>query len=97
MSQTRWAVEGPDDTALELQGRKYASNDGGAPMMCNLVCLSMGRHVHVDYCREEHGADVEHIPTRMLPHPERPKDFVAHNLYWRRSGTPLCSKVDSTM
>jgi len=91
MSQARWTVDGLDGTSLELQGRKFSSNDEGAPMMCNLVCLAMGRHVHVDYCRTEEGtpcdaADVQHIPTRMIPDPDRLKDFVTHNLYWRRTG-----------
>lgn len=91
MSQTRWAVDGPDGTSLELKGRKYSSNDDGAPMMCNLVCLAMGRHTHVDYCRTANGtpcdgADTQHISSRMVPDPDREKDFITHNLYWRRTG-----------
>jgi hypothetical protein len=104
MSRTRWAVEGPERTTIKLKGRKYSSNDDGAPMMCNLVCLEMGRHVHVDYCRTgdrmppEDGtlcnvAEVEHIPARMFPHPNLPKDFVTHSLFWKRSGTFLYSTI----
>jgi hypothetical protein len=90
MSKTCWVVEGPDDT-LEVQGRKYASNDDGAPMMCNLVCQRMGRHVHIDYCRATNGAsctgaEVEHIRTRLAPNPDKAKDSITHSLYWRRSG-----------
>ena len=92
MTQTRWAIEGPDDSGLELEGRKFSSNDEGAPMMCNLVCSSMGRHVHIDYCRAGEntpcdGAEVQHINARMVPDPDRRKDAVTHNLYWRRMGT----------
>jgi hypothetical protein len=59
--------------------------------MCNLVCSSMGRHVHIDFCRAgEHtactGAEVQHIGTRMVPEPDRAKDSVTHSLYWRRMG-----------
>jgi hypothetical protein len=36
MSKTRWAIDGPDGTAIELEGRKFAANDEGAPM---LVCI----------------------------------------------------------
>ncbi|KZP16668.1 hypothetical protein FIBSPDRAFT_794044 [Athelia psychrophila] len=91
MSQTRWAVEGPVDSTLELEGRKFSSNDDGAPMMCNLVCQSMGRHVHVEYCRAVSGSScvgsaVQHIPSRMVPEPDRKKDFVTHSLYWERAG-----------
>ena len=51
MSQSRWVIEGPDGTGLEVEGRRFASNDDGAPMMCNIVCQALGRHVHIDYCR----------------------------------------------
>jgi hypothetical protein len=91
MTQTRWAVDGPDGTSLELGGRKYSSNDEGAPMMCNLVCSSLGRHVHVDYCRAGvdgtcDGAEVQHLSGRVFPNPDRPKDWITHGLYWRRTG-----------
>ena len=91
MSQTSWIVEGPDETALNLSGRKFSTNDDGAPMMCNLVCLTMGRHVHIDYCRAEDesvcgSTEVQHIPERLAPEPDRPKDRITHNLYWRRAG-----------
>ncbi|TFY78519.1 hypothetical protein EWM64_g5492, partial [Hericium alpestre] len=91
MSQTRWAIDGPDGTVVELEGRKFSANDEGAPMMCNLVCLSLGRHAHIDYCRTEEGTlcdgpDIHHIHTRMLPNPDRAKDYITHALHWRRMG-----------
>ncbi|KAI9453845.1 hypothetical protein BJY52DRAFT_1225384 [Lactarius psammicola] len=91
MTQTRWAVDGPDGTSLELGGRKYSSNDEGAPMMCNLVCSSLGRHVHVDYCRAAEGgtcdgAEVQHLGARISPNPDRQKDWITHGLTWRRMG-----------
>ena|ERR1700733_8726915 len=51
MTQTRWAIDRPDEADVELGGRKFSANDEGAPMMCNLVCSSKGRHVHIEYCR----------------------------------------------
>ena len=91
MTQTRWSIEGPDETGIELEGRKFSSDDEGAPMMCNLVCSSMGRHVHIDYCRSEDGArcsgdELQHINARMIPDPDKPKDATTHGLYWRRMG-----------
>ncbi|TFY77300.1 hypothetical protein EWM64_g6712 [Hericium alpestre] len=91
MSQTRWAIDGPDGTVVELEGRKFSANDEGAPMMCNLVCLSLGRHAHIDYCRTEEGTlcdgpDIQHIHTRMSPAPDRAKDYITHALHWRRMG-----------
>jgi len=92
MTQTRWAVDGPDGTTLELGGRRFSSNDEGAPMMCNLVCTSMGRHVHIDYCRTEQGgrcdgAEVQHMNERITPDPDKAKDAITHSLHWRRMGT----------
>ncbi|KAJ7781844.1 hypothetical protein DFH07DRAFT_389440 [Mycena maculata] len=91
MSQTSWSIDGPDGTILELKGRKFASRDDGAPMMCNLVCQDMGRHVHIDYCRSTgggpcNGAELEHIHGQMFPNPDRPKDWVSHSLFWKRAG-----------
>ena len=95
MTKTRWAVDGPDGT-LELGGRKFSSDDEGGPMMCNFVCSSMDRHVHIDYCRAEDdspcsGAEVEHISERMAPDPRKPKDAITHGLHWRRMGVSTIS------
>ena len=92
MTQTRWAVDGIDGTTLELGGRKFSSDEEGGPVMCNRVCTSMGRHVHIDYCRTEgrghcDGAEVQHINERISPNPNKPKDAITHSLYWRRLGT----------
>ncbi|KAI6157189.1 hypothetical protein BKA82DRAFT_4325642 [Pisolithus tinctorius] len=92
MSRTQWTIDGADDAeVLEIEGRRFSTNDEGAPMMCNLVCQAMGRHVHIDYCRTGEAAcvgndEIQHITKHLLPHPDRPKDYVTHNLHWRRSG-----------
>lgn len=92
MTQTRWAIDGPDGTILELDGHTYSSNDEGAPLMCNSVCSSIGRHVHIDYCCTEAGGrcvseEVQHINGRIAPNPNKPKDAITHDLYWRKMGT----------
>ncbi|KAG6330620.1 hypothetical protein ID866_8469 [Astraeus odoratus] len=91
MSRTRWTVDGPDGAALEIEGRNFSTNDEGAPMMCNLLCQSMGRHIHIDFCRADEDPcigndEIEHIWTRLQPEPDRPKDFITHHLFWKRSG-----------
>jgi len=92
MSQTRWMVEGSDDAALEIEGRRFSTNDEGAPMMCNLVCAAMGRHVHIEDCRAENAAacsgndEIQHIKARSRSATDPPKDFVTHHLFWKRSG-----------
>ncbi|KAI9444004.1 hypothetical protein H4582DRAFT_2189914 [Lactarius indigo] len=86
MSKTRWVVDGGDDTGVELDGRTFASNDDGGPMLCNMVCVSMGRHVHVDFCRgsTSHNSETQHINKRISPDPNRAKDWITHALHWRR-------------
>ncbi|KAI9455080.1 hypothetical protein BJY52DRAFT_1151944 [Lactarius psammicola] len=88
MSKTRWVVDDPDGTGLEIKGRKFSSNDDGAPMLCNLMCKSMGRHVHVDICRGSgsHNSNTQHITKRISPNPDQAKDWITHDLYWLRMG-----------
>lgn len=88
MSRTQWAVDGPEGNFIELDGRKFSSNDHGAPMLCNLVCSSMERHVHIDSCRGDahDNPEVLHINERMVPNPDQDKDWITHGLYWRRMG-----------
>ena len=92
MSRTRWTMDGPDDVPLEIEGRRFSTNDEGAPMMCNLVCSAMGRHVHIDYCRANDGAvckdneELQHLTKKMQPKPDRAKDVLTHSLFWKRSG-----------
>ncbi|KAH0833843.1 hypothetical protein J3R83DRAFT_11007 [Lanmaoa asiatica] len=91
MSNVRWSVDGPDEEGLEVEGRRFSTNDEGAPMMCNLVCQVLGRHVHIDYCRAETpgecrgNLEVQHITGKLQPEPDRPKDFLTHNLFWKRT------------
>ena len=95
MSNVRWSVDGPDEEGLEVEGRRFSTNDEGAPMMCNLVCQALGRHVHIDYCRAKTPAEcrgnneVQHIAKKLQPEPDRPKDFLTHNLFWKRSGKSI--------
>lgn len=92
MITTQWVVEGDDaNPGYELDGRKFGSGDEGAPMLCNLVCSAQGRHAHIDYCRSVdpdgcNDRDCEHIPNRMHPEPNRPKDWISHATHWARSG-----------
>ncbi|KAI6143621.1 hypothetical protein BKA82DRAFT_4181550 [Pisolithus tinctorius] len=85
MSRTRWVVDESDDAAaLEVEGRKFSTNDEGAPMMCNLVCQAIGRHI-------------QHIAKRLLPDPDRPKDYMTHSLFWKKSGMyrPFSNRDDA--
>ena len=91
MSKVKWSVKGSEDTVFEVNGHKFATNDNGAPIMCNLYCADLERHVHVDYCRSDDptscgGAEIQHLSTRMQPNPEKAKDLITHSLYWKRMG-----------
>ena len=95
MSNVRWSVDALDEEGLEVQGRRFSTNDEGAPMMCSLVCRALGRHVHIDYCRAKTSdecrgnSEAQHITKKLRPDPDRPKDFLTHNLFWKRSGKSI--------
>ncbi|KAG8900671.1 hypothetical protein FRB99_005822, partial [Tulasnella sp. 403] len=90
MEHTSWAIEGAADVTIEVQGRKFGAQDNGAPQLCSSVCRNLGRHAHIDYCRNVKGQcqepESEHIKERMLPNPDRPKDWVSHKVFWARTG-----------
>ena len=89
MSNTVWFVHGDDDGTVEVEGRKYAAGDSGAPMLCNMVCKSLRRHIHVDSCRADDdgvcggGPGVQHIDE---PNSPEKQDLISHRLFWDRSG-----------
>ena len=89
MSNTVWFVHGDDDGHVEVEGRKYAAGDSGAPMLCNMVCKSLRRHIHVDSCRADDdgvcggGPGVQHIND---PTSAEKEDLISHRLFWERSG-----------
>ena len=95
MSNIRWSIDGSDEGSLEVEGRRFSTDDEGWPMMCNLACKALGRHVHIDYCRAKTPAEcrgndeVKHIATKLQPEPDRPKDFLTHFLFWKRSGKSI--------
>ncbi|KAG8926003.1 hypothetical protein FRC01_009457, partial [Tulasnella sp. 417] len=88
MERTAWAVEGNSDAVVEVQGRKFAAQDDGAPQLCSSICRNLGRHAHIDYCRsaKEECKEVGHIDVPMLPNRTRPKDWVSHKVFWERTG-----------
>ncbi|KAG9021281.1 hypothetical protein FRB95_002446 [Tulasnella sp. JGI-2019a] len=94
MENTAWAIEGGSELGsnvfVELQGRRFAAVDGGAPQLCSSVCSNLGRHAHIDYCNNIEGRcqepESEHIHTAMLPQPHRPKDWVSHKAFWAKTG-----------
>ena len=94
MIKTQWVIDGPDGTDFELDGHRFGSSDEGAPMMCNITCRSVGRHLHIEYCRTS-PSDVcnepgtQHIIERLVPDPKMPKDWITHDLYWKRLGPSL--------
>ena len=94
-SRPRWTqvINSPDDKNLEVGGHKAYFSSERTPVMCNLVCSSMGRHVHIYDCRADmygpcdDDAEVQHTNRRIAPDPDKPKDVITHSLYWRRTGS----------
>ena len=87
MLRTRCAVDGLVRSSIELGGPKIILNDGGVAMLCDSVCTSMGRHVHIDDCRgDPHDPEALHIDERNYTNPDQAKDWITHGLHWRRMG-----------
>lgn len=90
MERTAWAVEGNSDAAVEFQGRKFTAQGNGALHLCSSICRNLGRHAHIDYCRNAkgqcQGPESEHIDVPMLPNRNRAKDWVSHEVFWARTG-----------
>jgi hypothetical protein len=95
MDKTEWVIEGDDDAFLELQGRKFATGDTGAPMLCSMVCKAQNRHVHIAPCRAQdpnscQEAGVEHIKGKNL---SKEYDWISHKHFWARSGMSCIKSV----
>lgn len=89
MSNTAWFVHGENNATVEVEGRKYAAGDSGAPMLCSHVCKSLGRHIHIDKCRSADdgvcggGPGIQHIDD---PDSNEREDLISHRVFWGRSG-----------
>lgn len=88
MERAKWFLDGDEDAFIGIDDRKYATGDSGGPMLCSMLCLALGRHVHVSDCWAEDPYDcqdteLEHIHGHNLP---RPMDWISHRLFWKRSG-----------
>ena len=90
MSNTAWLIHGDNEDTVEVEGRKYAAGDSGAPMLCSLVCKSLGRHIHVGTCRsvDGDGACGGGSGIQHMDHPNRDtkEDWISHRVFWERNG-----------
>ncbi|RIA99609.1 hypothetical protein C1645_746686 [Glomus cerebriforme] len=81
-----------DNNAID-DNADHKLRDQGISVLCNLRCKDLGRHRHVDYCQNEENCklrnqshDIQHIDEQVQPHPDKPKDFISHKLFWERTG-----------
>ncbi|PVF98364.1 hypothetical protein CPB86DRAFT_797339 [Serendipita vermifera] len=93
MAQTKWMIDGDGGAYVELDGHKYATGDSGAPMLCNMLCGTLGRHVHIDTCLADTPSNcnfdqVQHIDQL------KGYDWITHELFWKRSD-PYSNKTSS--
>ncbi|KAG8984528.1 hypothetical protein FRB93_006439 [Tulasnella sp. JGI-2019a] len=90
MEKTSWVIGGAADEFVEIRGLKYSAQDGGGSQLCSSVCSDLGRHVHIDYCRNApdncREPESEHITHPIHPNPSEPKDWISHKAFWDRSG-----------
>ncbi|CAB4410521.1 unnamed protein product [Rhizophagus irregularis] len=78
-------------TQTEFTGENIEFEYAGYKL--RVVCKDLGRHRHIDYCKNvkncedgNQGQDIQHINEKVLPNPDKPKDFISHKLFWERTG-----------
>ena len=98
MSRTRGAVYGPKGSSIEFGGHEFSSNNNDADVLCNLACASMGRHAHIDDCRgDPHDPEAVHINEGIVPNLGQEKDWITHELYWRRMGESVAGSLSEVL
>ncbi|CAG8691510.1 11749_t:CDS:10, partial [Racocetra persica] len=83
-----------EDDDFEFEGHRLNVGDRGDFVLCNKLCEGVGRHRHIDYCKdptcELGGAKkeglLEHITAKIGPFPNKKKDYVSHRVFWERTG-----------
>ncbi|KAJ3115004.1 hypothetical protein HDU96_001355 [Phlyctochytrium bullatum] len=81
-----------EDEEFQFGAHKFNRNDSGKCFLCQLHCKDLKRHHHVDWCRHPDQPHLckrdgcSHINHKLNPDPDRPKDMVTHETYWKRSG-----------
>lgn len=102
MQKAIWSIEGSEGSTIEMEGHRFGAQESGAPQLCFMYCKHLGRHAHIDFCRNSlaycQEADTEHALERIRPEPDIPKDWVSHRLYWARMGRSyrdICALLSS--
>ncbi|RHZ79713.1 hypothetical protein Glove_141g84 [Diversispora epigaea] len=62
-------------------------------VLCHKLCEGIGRHRHIDYCRDSQVCSnlvkkeglYEHIKANINPKPDEAKDYISHWLFWERT------------
>ncbi|RHZ90025.1 hypothetical protein Glove_9g277 [Diversispora epigaea] len=82
-----------EDNEFEFKGRRLNSGDGGDFVLCHKLCEGIGRHRHIDYCRDPEACKNigkkeglhEHINANIEPNPQIAKDYVSHQVFWEKT------------
>ncbi|KAJ3218698.1 hypothetical protein HDU67_004480 [Dinochytrium kinnereticum] len=87
MTQTTFTCLEDD---FEYDNEKFSVGDSGVACLCSMFCKQLGRHTHIDYCRNPDSciddSNIRHIQKKLNPEPELAKDFISHSLFWKRTG-----------
>ncbi|KAG9305010.1 hypothetical protein G9A89_007413 [Geosiphon pyriformis] len=84
-----------EEEEFEFEGHRLTVGDHGDFVLCHKLCENIGRHRHIDYCKDPdvcktHGGlkkegILEHINAKISPSPLREKDYISHKVYWERT------------
>ncbi|CAG8473542.1 7953_t:CDS:10 [Ambispora leptoticha] len=80
---------------FEFEGHQLTVGDRGDFVLCHKLCQNIGRHRHIDYCKEPDVCEsltggkkegiLEHIKANINPDPNRKKDYISHRVFWERT------------
>ncbi|CAB5380453.1 unnamed protein product [Rhizophagus irregularis] len=84
-----------EEEEFEFEGHRLNVGDRGDFVLCHKLCENMGRHRHIDFCKdpgvcESEGGSrkegiLEHIKAHISPQPNRKKDYISHRVFWERT------------
>ncbi|CAG8512372.1 14490_t:CDS:10, partial [Funneliformis caledonium] len=77
-----------EDEEFVFEGRRLNVGDHGDFVLCHKLCENMGRHRHIDFCKDPDVCESEggsRKEASISPEPIRKKDYISHRVFWERT------------
>ncbi|CAG8550727.1 10371_t:CDS:10, partial [Funneliformis caledonium] len=77
-----------EEEEFEFEGHRLNVGDHGDFVLCHKLCENMGRHRHIDFCKDPGVCESEggsRKEASISPQPSRKKDYISHRVFWERT------------